>query len=184
MNGLFRVILSSSVNRLYFSRNALQKISKNSRTILLVYCMSFRILLIVSSAGMISGARIGVPVYFFVRGSGNLLLAAISMIAVMLPFFFMRMYEKNGQLPEPVAGKKSGTEKLALLLPALAAIGGGGGWCYLQVRNKKREAEENKPDPDADYAEDEIVLPNAEPDEETDEAERKAYQSSDGYEDE
>ena len=31
-----------------------------------------------------TGALIGVPVYFFVRGSGNLSLAALTMIAVML----------------------------------------------------------------------------------------------------
>ena len=43
------------------------------------------------------------PVYFFVRGSGNLSLAALAMIAVMLPFFFFGMYERNGQPPEVVA---------------------------------------------------------------------------------
>ena len=50
-----------------------------------------------------TGALIGVPVYFFVRGSGNLSLAALSMIVVMLPFFFFGMYERNGQPPEVVA---------------------------------------------------------------------------------
>ena len=50
-----------------------------------------------------TGALIGVPVYFFVRGSGNLSLAALSMIAVMLPVFFFGMYERNGQPPEVVA---------------------------------------------------------------------------------
>ena len=43
-----------------------------------------------------TGALIGVPVYFFVRGSGNLSLAALAMIAVMLPFFFFAMYERDG----------------------------------------------------------------------------------------
>ena len=53
------------------------------------------------------------------------------------------------------------------------------------MQQRKREAEENKPDPDADYREDEegIVLPEEEPESEPDEdAERKAYQGSDGYE--
>ena len=50
-----------------------------------------------------TGALIGVPVYFFVRGSGNLSLAALTMIVVMLPFFFFGMYERNGQPPEVVA---------------------------------------------------------------------------------
>ena len=43
------------------------------------------------------------PVYFFVRGSGNLSLAALAMIVVMLPFFFFGLYERNGQPPEVVA---------------------------------------------------------------------------------
>ena len=50
-----------------------------------------------------TGALIGVPVYFYVRGSGNLSLAALAMIGVMLPFFFFGMYERNGQPPEVVA---------------------------------------------------------------------------------
>ena len=50
-----------------------------------------------------TGALIGVPVYFFVRGSGNLSLAALTMIVVMLPFFFFGLYERNGQPPEVVA---------------------------------------------------------------------------------
>ena len=50
-----------------------------------------------------TGALIGVPVYFFVRGSGNLSLAALAMIVVMLPFFFFGLYERNGQPPEVVA---------------------------------------------------------------------------------
>ena len=50
-----------------------------------------------------TGALIGVPVYFFVRGSGNLSLAALAMIVVMLPFFLFGLYERNGQPPEVVA---------------------------------------------------------------------------------
>ena len=50
-----------------------------------------------------TGALIGEPVYFFVRGSGNLSLAALAMIVVMLPFFFFGLYERNGQSPEMVA---------------------------------------------------------------------------------
>ena len=49
-----------------------------------------------------TGALIGVPVYFFVRAAGNLSLAAIVMIVVMLPFFFFGLYERNGQPPEVV----------------------------------------------------------------------------------
>ena len=50
-----------------------------------------------------TGALIGVPVYFFVRAEGNLSLAALAMIVIMLPFFFFGLYERNGQPPEVVA---------------------------------------------------------------------------------
>ena len=50
-----------------------------------------------------TGALIGVPVYFFVRSAGNLSLAALAMIVVMLPFFFFGLYERNSQPPEVVA---------------------------------------------------------------------------------
>ena len=72
-------------------------------------------------------------------------------------------------------------------LVVLAGIAGGGAYFWLKMQQKKREAEENKPDPDADYREDEeeIVLPEEEPENEPDEdAERRAYQDSDGYEEE
>ena len=88
--------------------------------------------------------------------------------------------------PEPEPEKEDGAGKFVLVLLVLAGIAGGGAYFWLKMQQKKREAEENKPDPDADYREDEeeIVLPD-EPDAEADEdAERKAYQGSDGYEEE
>ena len=89
-------------------------------------------------------------------------------------------------LPEPeLEEEEDGAGKFILVLLVLAGMGGGGAYLWLKMQQKKREAEENKPDPDADYREDEeeIVLPDEEP--ETDEeVERKAYQSSDGYEEE
>ena len=87
-------------------------------------------------------------------------------------------------LPEPEPEEEDGAGKLVLVLLVLAGIAGGGAYLWLKMQQRKREAEENKPDPDADYREDEeeIVLPD-EPDAETDEdAERKVYQDSDGYE--
>ena len=86
--------------------------------------------------------------------------------------------------PEPEEGE-DGAAKFVLVLLVLAGIAGGGAYFWLKMQQKKREAEENKPDPDADYREDEeeIVLPEEEPKSEPDEdAERKAYQDSDGYE--
>ena len=86
--------------------------------------------------------------------------------------------------PEPEPEKEDGAGKFVLVLLVLAGIAGGGAYLWLKMQQKKREAEENKPDPDADYREDEeeIVLPD-EPDAEANEdAERRAYQGSDGYE--
>lgn len=86
--------------------------------------------------------------------------------------------------PEPEEGE-DGAGKFVLVLLVLAGIAGGGAYFWLKMQQKKREAEENKPDPDADYREDEeeIVLPEEEPENEPDEdAERKVYQDSDGYE--
>ena len=88
-------------------------------------------------------------------------------------------------LPEPEPEEDDGAGKFVLVLLVLAGIAGGGAYLWLKMQQKKRETEENKPDPDADYREDEeeIVLPEEEPESEPDEdAERKAYQDSDGYE--
>ncbi len=52
-----------------------------------------------------AGALIGVPVFFLLKSSGNLSLAALGMMAVMLPLFFLAMYEKDGQPLEVVAKK-------------------------------------------------------------------------------
>ena len=90
-------------------------------------------------------------------------------------------------LPEPEPEEEDGAGKFVLVLLVLAGIAGGGAYLWLKMREKQREAEENKPDPDADYREDEeeIVLPDGEPEPDAaqdEEAERKAYQTSDGYE--
>ena len=91
-------------------------------------------------------------------------------------------------MPEPEPEKEEGgAGKFVLVLLVLAGIAGGGGYFWMKLQQKKREAEENKPDPDADYREDEdeIILPDGEPEPDVaqdEEAERKAYQTSNGYE--
>lgn len=40
---------------------------------------------------------VGLPLFFLLRKTGNMTLAAMIMILVMLPFFFFAMYERNGQ---------------------------------------------------------------------------------------
>lgn len=43
-----------------------------------------------------SGAAIGVPLFFLLKSSAGVSTAAICMVLVMLPFFLLAMYEKNG----------------------------------------------------------------------------------------
>ena len=50
-----------------------------------------------------SGALIGVPLFFLLRGPAGNSAAALCMMLVMLPFFLLAMYEKNGQPLEKVA---------------------------------------------------------------------------------
>ena len=44
-----------------------------------------------------AAALVGVPLFFLLRGSGGNSAATLGMMAVMLPAFFLGMYEKNGQ---------------------------------------------------------------------------------------
>ncbi len=44
-----------------------------------------------------TGALIGVPAFFLLKQTGNISLAALGMMVIMLPMFFLGMYEKNGQ---------------------------------------------------------------------------------------
>lgn len=43
------------------------------------------------------------PFFFFLKSFGNVSLAALGMIIVMLPLFFLAMYEKDGQPLEVIA---------------------------------------------------------------------------------
>ena len=47
-----------------------------------------------------AAALIGVPLFFLAKGALGTTTAALCMILVMLPFFLLAMYEKNGQPPE------------------------------------------------------------------------------------
>ena len=48
-------------------------------------------------------AIVGVPVFFLLKRTGNVSLATLGMMLVMLPMFFLGMYEKDGQPLEVVA---------------------------------------------------------------------------------
>ena len=51
-----------------------------------------------------TAALIGVPVFFLIKKStGNISLAAMSMMFLMLPLFFLAMYERDGQPLEVIA---------------------------------------------------------------------------------
>ena len=49
-----------------------------------------------------AGAAIGIPLFFLLKGSIGTSPAVICMIIVMLPFFLLAMYEKNGQPLEKI----------------------------------------------------------------------------------
>lgn len=51
-----------------------------------------------------AAALIGLPLFFWVKSFGNVSLASLMMIFVMLPLFFLAMYEKDGQPLEIIAG--------------------------------------------------------------------------------
>ena len=48
-------------------------------------------------------AIVGVPVFFLLKRTGNVSLATLGMMLVMLPMFFLGMYEKDGQPLEKIA---------------------------------------------------------------------------------
>lgn len=50
-----------------------------------------------------AAALIGVPSFFLLKRTGNVSLAALGMILIMLPLFFLAMYEKDGQPLEVIA---------------------------------------------------------------------------------
>ena len=50
------------------------------------------------------GALIGVPLFFLLKGHIGSSAAALCMMLVMLPFFLLAMYEKNGQPLEKIVG--------------------------------------------------------------------------------
>lgn len=49
-----------------------------------------------------AGAAIGVPLFFLLKSHTSTSAAAICMVVVMLPFFLLAMYEKNGQPLEKI----------------------------------------------------------------------------------
>ena len=50
------------------------------------------------------GALVGVPLFFLLKGPVGTSAAAMCMIVVLLPFFLLAMYEKNGQPLEKIIG--------------------------------------------------------------------------------
>lgn len=49
-------------------------------------------------------ALLGVPCFFLLKAVGNVSLATLGMMGVMLPLFFLAMYERHGQPLEVVLG--------------------------------------------------------------------------------
>ena len=61
-----------------------------------------------------TAALIGVPLFFVLRDSGGNTAATLGMMAVMLPAFFLGMYEKNGQPKSMCRLRKFSTSTLSL----------------------------------------------------------------------
>lgn len=51
-----------------------------------------------------TAALLGVPSFFLIKTVAATSVAAISMMVIMMPFFFLAMYEKNGQRLEVILG--------------------------------------------------------------------------------
>ena len=49
-------------------------------------------------------ALLGVPSFFLIKQIASVSTAAIGMMMIMMPFFFLAMYEKNGQYLEVILG--------------------------------------------------------------------------------
>ena len=63
--------------------------------------------------------------------------------------------EPEPEVTEPVQPKKSKPNMIPAVLALLVLIGGGAFFMFKKVQEKKKEKEAAKPDPDADYVEDE-----------------------------
>lgn len=50
------------------------------------------------------GALVGVPLFFLLKGPIGTSAASMCMVVILLPFFLLAMYEKNGQLLEKILG--------------------------------------------------------------------------------
>lgn len=50
------------------------------------------------------GALVGIPLFFLLKGTMGTSVAALCMILVMLPFFLLALYEKQGQPLEKILG--------------------------------------------------------------------------------
>lgn len=50
------------------------------------------------------GALLGIPLFFLLKGSAGTSVAAMCMILIMLPFFLLALYEKQGQPLEKILG--------------------------------------------------------------------------------
>lgn len=50
-----------------------------------------------------AAALVGVPLFFVLKSTGNISFACMGMIVVMMPMFFLAMFEKDGQPLEVVA---------------------------------------------------------------------------------
>ena len=100
-----------------------------------------------------AAALIGVPFFFLLKAAGNVSLAALGMILVMLPLFFLAMYEKgraafgscgkafhSGKVSPPESQTVSDRQLLCRCPAAVRSIQGGSRDCSESRRKIRRKA--------------------------------------------
>ena len=88
---------------------------------------------------------VGLPLFFLLKKTGNMTLAAMGMIIIMLPFFFLAMYERNkdGNIryirSKIVRATAEQLELVATFISALGVIGADDAECNRPIQKKEQE---------------------------------------------
>lgn len=93
--------------------------------------------------------------------------------------------EEPQKMPEQEQKNGKNGSWAALMLLVIAAVGGIGGFLYLNIQKKKKQKQAEKPDPDADYEDDdEYEIPEEVEDDENEDNEEDEAESDDLWDDE
>ena len=93
--------------------------------------------------------------------------------------------EEPQKMPEPEQKPGKSNSWAAFMLLVIAAVGGIGGFLYLNIQTKKKQKQAEKPDPDADYEDDdEYEIPEEVEDDESEDNEEDEAETDDLWDDE